>query len=570
DGADSTSHSEAAGTAWQDSPSAGYGGEQAVTLSHDAPDMIDLDLTAPHGVPVVANHAPPPVDLPFEALSLGGIVPMSETAEPMPEVEARAHGFEATEFSAPEAPIEQTAGLQSAFEDETGIYGAAVAPLDGLDTPQHQADGPYGSPTSELPALDEDEGMVLPPHGDPVVATSNAPVTSDSFSDFEPLESEFELPSTSSSPSERFDAGAAFAPADASGDSLEFDMPGDSEQPTPDASPAGSALPLELPPEVIAAEAELIDTGMSMEQLTERDATDEDETESESAGSELTFLDTEAPNAAAESAPVDEEELAEATEPPPAAHRPFVTETMAELYLKQGFREQALAVYQQLSDSSPSDARLSHMVASLRAAAAAPTPVDAGPTVRDFFAHLAARRPGERNAGSVPPSESDFALGEPVPAAIDSAVGAEIAPGGVAERSEPAPFSSGDASAHPTGGTIDALFGNRPIGTSEDSAASALAQAFGASSNAPSISGRPARQASGELSLDSVFRDGGSRGPRSSQGFSFDQFFSQNAEGEETSSGRTSQEIPMPGEPAEKSADDIEQFNSWLQGLKNR
>ena len=121
------------------------------------------------------------------------------------------------------------------------------------------------------------------------------------------------------------------------------------------------------------------------------------------------------------------------------------------------------------------------------------------------------------------------------------------------------------------GGSIDALFGNRPIGSTEDSAASALAQAFGAGADAAPISGNPARPATGELTLDSVFREGGARGPRTSQGFSFDQFFSQNVDGDRTSGGgRTSQEVPAPGEPAERSEDDIEQFNSWLQGLKQR
>ena len=124
----------------------------------------------------------------------------------------------------------------------------------------------------------------------------------------------------------------------------------------------------------------------------------------------------------------------------------------------------------------------------------------------------------------------------------------------------------------PTGGSIDALFGNRPTGATEDSAASALSQAFGGSPpDAPPITGNPARPATGELSLDSVFRDGGARGARNSQGFSFDQFFSQTADGDRTSGGSTGpQDNPAPGEPAERTADDIEQFNSWLQGLKQR
>ena len=67
-----------------------------------------------------------------------------------------------------------------------------------------------------------------------------------------------------------------------------------------------------------------------------------------------------------------------------------------------------------------------------------------------------------------------------------------------------------------------------------------------------------------------MFREGGTRGARNSQGFSFDQFFSQNAEGDRTAGGPTAQENPASGEPAERTADDIEQFNSWLQGLKQR
>ncbi len=123
-----------------------------------------------------------------------------------------------------------------------------------------------------------------------------------------------------------------------------------------------------------------------------------------------------------------------------------------------------------------------------------------------------------------------------------------------------------------SGGSIDALFGNRAPGTSEDSAASALAQAFGGSSEpAPVISGRPARAANGELSLDSVFRDGPPRAPRASQSFSFDQFFSPESASVERAPApppAPASEAPAPSEPAERSADDIEQFNSWLQGLK--
>jgi hypothetical protein len=252
------------------------------------------------------------------------------------------------------------------------------------------------------------------------------------------------------------------------------------------------------------------------------------------------------------------------------AQRPFVTETMAELYLKQGFRTEALAVYEQLSAANPSDERLAERVASLRAAAA-PAPA-AGPPVREFFARFAARRPWERAAAAAPPAEDDFATAEsevaeavtPTAGIVPEAPAVEEATAATERPASQAPTSG------PTGGSIDALFGNKPAATTENSAASALSQAFGGTPDAPPITGNPARPATGELSLDSVFREGGARGPRNSQGFSFDQFFSQNADGERTSGGPSSQETPASGEPAERTADDIEQFNSWLQGLKQR
>jgi len=203
--------------------------------------------------------------------------------------------------------------------------------------------------------------------------------------------------------------------------------------------------------------------------------------------------------------------------------------------------------------------------------------------VREFFARFAARRPGERAAAAAPPSDNDFASTGLPPEVIaaeaersDAGEAAASATGATtAEPASPAGLereatSTAPAAPAPTGGSIDALFGNRPTATTEDSAASALSQAFGGTSEAPPITGNPARPATGELSLDSVFREGGPRGPRNSQGFSFDQFFSQTAEGDRTSGGASSQENAASGEPAERTADDIEQFNSWLQGLKQR
>jgi hypothetical protein len=170
---------------------------------------------------------------------------------------------------------------------------------------------------------------------------------------------------------------------------------------------------------------------------------------------------------------------------------------------------------------------------------------------------------------SAPPADDDFGPNYtdefPTPPASSRAV-----PPAVEQHAEteaaPAPAPPG--STERPGGSIDALFGNRAIGTVEDSAASALAQAFATESESTPLAGNPTRPATGELTLDSVFREG-PRGARAAQGFSFDQFFSQNVEGDKTAGG-ASEESAAGGEPAERSEDDIEQFNSWLQGLKQR
>jgi hypothetical protein len=147
------------------------------------------------------------------------------------------------------------------------------------------------------------------------------------------------------------------------------------------------------------------------------------------------------------------------------------------------------------------------------------------------------------------------------------------ASGGEVARATPASTTpaEGSSTQQRASGSIDALFGNQSVGALEDPAASALAQAFGTGGETTPITGNPARPATGELSLDSVFREGGSRGQRTSQGFSFDQFFSQKVDGDRTSGGgHAAGDTPASGEPAERGEDDIEQFNSWLQGLKQR
>jgi tetratricopeptide (TPR) repeat protein len=559
------------------------------------PELLDLDValsSTPSASP--ADAAPRAERLPeLPAPPMDDIETLPDTAELMPDVGARTEGFQSAEFSAPAAPVEQALGLQSAYEDEvegSSAPAVPVVPLAGLEAHPGILDAPdTHAASSGLPELDErlseDDGLLLPPHGDPIAATASEHRDAEEGS-----------------------AGWTPAPAPAAPDAalLDFEMPSKSGSDLATAETNRSApptdIPRELPPEVIAAEAELIDADVSAVPVSEAKSAPSSAAEppdTESIGSELSFIDVEAQQEAESrdehppelevaarnegeggadsSAQVDE------AEPLPATQRPFVTETMAELYLKQGFRTEALAVYEQLSAANPGDARLVARVTSLRIDTTAPAP-SSGPPVREFFARLAARRPGERAAAAAPPAEDDFASSEPsawdgspdddAPQASRAYTETHVAERPAAEPSgDEVAAAQSDATdgAEQAGGSIDALFGNPPATSTEDSAASALAQAFGSDAGAPPIVGNPTRQAAGELSLDSVFRDGTSRGPRSSQGFSFDQFFTQHPEGERTSGGgRGAQDAPPEGEPAERSADDIEQFNAWLQGLKQR
>jgi tetratricopeptide (TPR) repeat protein len=131
---------------------------------------------------------------------------------------------------------------------------------------------------------------------------------------------------------------------------------------------------------------------------------------------------------------------------PPAA---FVTETMAELYLQQGFRNEALAVYRELLARNPEDASLrdrieqieSGSMSSIGMAMLSESVVDSAMkrqtvrpsrSVRSFFASLAGRRAPmdelhapqtqqDTDDAHVDGADADAMMSEPVPIATLSA-----------------------------------------------------------------------------------------------------------------------------------------------------
>ena len=309
----------------------------------------------------------------------------------------------------------------------------------------------------------------------------------------------------------------------------------------------------------------------------------------------------------------------------PAAPEPdaFVTETMAELYLQQGYRDRALDVYRQLIEQSPGDmglrermARVEREGASVVSEPFATEAVDTGmpeliderlevpapspgsvihglPTAMEPALVAAAAEGASAATGPVGPTIREYlaaiALGQPVPdlqAGPDATAalagiplldtGGEIAE--VVAIDEALVVASQPAAAAPrsearTG--LDSLFG-APHETGDVRAADVLSDAYAPpappappaaaydDADANPLSGRPARPAGNDLSLDHVFGQPRQSGPAKPTGsFSFDQFFADGAV-------KTPREESSEPEPRNGSDDDIEQFNSWLKGLKNK
>jgi hypothetical protein len=224
-----------------------------------------------------------------------------------------------------------------------------------------------------------------------------------------------------------------------------------------------------------------------------------------------------------------------AVEEPPAGVPPepepafLATETMAEVYLSQGHRSEALEVYRALLQSSPGDVRLNEKV---------------------------------------------------------SALETELEGGVVAAESEPAP-EDGDGSAvesgssfaaSATGGqTVKAMFrgllGAKPAAPAPPEAMPASPPAAGdLAGTGPEVVGEPTRPAQDPLSLSAIFGEdaspvppalgGGSTKAEADEGFSFDSFFGDEEGG--SGSKRLSGSRPKGREDEE----DLDQFQSWLQGLK--
>ena len=210
---------------------------------------------------------------------------------------------------------------------------------------------------------------------------------------------------------------------------------------------------------------------------------------------------------------------------------PVLTETMAELYLRQGHEEEALHVYEALLAKRPMDARLRGRVEALAGGGTRAAGRGTGETVQRFLKRILAGRPGAP-AHSAPaarsPLEDAFALAH---SDTEPSSALEVVSPGEATR--PATDSI----------SLDQVFGD---------------EGSGSSGAAPEVA-PPAP----------------SPPPPDTGGFSFDQFFSpteQPAGGGEVAPATPEPPARSSGgrlRPPVEDEGDLDQFQAWLRGLKS-
>ena len=267
----------------------------------------------------------------------------------------------------------------------------------------------------------------------------------------------------------------------------------------------------------------------------------------------------------AESGDAMPEPIEAQAEPAPSA---FVSETLAELYLQQGFHEEALSIYRRLAERNPFDEQVRQRIAALERGEASDvlSPVDVDSTertalsrvsVRTFFGALARRQPSGGGPGSRGPGSD--------PDARDGTYGVTGVGSDSAQEHVPVDFSGGGEGAdapsyQASASALAQMFSAASPSASDVSAAAALASAFAVGHGAPSPPGRPSRMADRELSLDHLFRE-----PGTEQGgaVSMDDFYS-------LGSATQPADTPADGSVSDERDSEITQFSAWLEGLKKK
>jgi hypothetical protein len=492
------------------------------------------------GTPGTPAAAPAPV-APVESLSTSKTTPLQVPKPPAssaPTVVMKAMGPPPRPAHPPMAPAVPTA-LPAPAAAATSDSATTEIRLDGLTRSEPPAT------VASTGHVDIPSTLVMEaPHGVTPVAKHDAPVVTETIG----------LETTSMT-------GAGAPPADSFSleglESTSFSAPPPSPEPesVPESVPAAQVaelpmLDLDVPEPVAASEPPPIEiadfappalpeialevpevASAAPEPLAEIDLGFAAPPDAPVAAAELPAMEIEIPGAAPESGP-------------------FVTETMAELYLQQGHRDEALHVYRALLDQKPGDTALRDKVASIEAppmpaaAMMAPAPLEStGPSIREVLVLIAQRRPGYRPEAN---GNGATQLQPSAPHVSDAAP-------------EPAPVVASRWAA----GALGALWGHAEPDALEENAALMLAASF-ADLNGMENGGAAALDlaaAAAARSATPTVAVPASTAPPSS--FSFDKFFSQRvtAEHATTATGPAAQP---------ESKEDVAHFTRWLEGLKQQ
>ncbi|MCE7960531.1 MAG: hypothetical protein DYH06_21735, partial [Acidobacteria bacterium ACB2] len=499
--------------------------------------LLDIDFdfsdTAAGGTPVVPppSAVPEMPSVPETPSSPAGLTWESEPAIELPPESVAARASEPI-IDLPPEPV--TLGDVPVVEGlQVAEFSADVAPLSGLEPGEFES---AGTPTEQLSDLEpssfDSEGLAA--GGLEGLETTEFEAPSAALSSLPDLESEGSLVGV---------PGAhAAAPTDAGGfPSLDGPLDEVPALEAPTDQPPALDLPLDEPlflePPAPARSGALPDTDLDFE------------------------LEGEAA--------------------PPAASPAIVTETMATLYLSQGFRAQAIEVYRQLVAQDPADGTLGEKLASLEAEEAAAQEPTSGPppaprVSMEFDTPPEGTAPAEEPPANAMLAEMSFAgvaLDTPVssgrvptpvatlPAPAAGPTAREFLSGFVQRRATPsgAPAEEPNYAIPASLSPLDQLFGIEA--SAEDQRAANRLAAIGTTS-APS----------GGSVLDGLFTIGAPAAPaprpsvpRASEKLKFDQFFS--ASSSPAAGTRPATPAPEPSSAQPPGEDDLDQFQGWLRGL---
>lgn len=256
--------------------------------------------------------------------------------------------------------------------------------------------------------------------------------------------------------------------------------------------------------------------------------------------------------------PDDAEDVSAADTATLSQAEPVLTETMAELYLKQGHKDDALRVYQALLARRPGDPRLEAKVRELDGSDDAPVltshPMRApasGLSLGSFLKKILSSRPGAPAADPLP---EQAAL--PGPRVTSGATPQSMLADAFADEPPLGPTPGSPSRPAADSLSLDAVFGDDGSRASAPGVEAPLEAA--ASASAPA-----AAPSKGGFSFDDFFGSGGTPAPAADS--AAPAAASPRASG---SAPRPSTRTSRPQAPMED-AGDLDQFQAWLKGLKS-